>query len=101
GAGDGDALALASGEGQAAVADLCVEGAGHGLNEVHGVGATGGVFDLGAGRAGAGVGDVLGDGAREEDDFLGDDGDLVAEGAEVGGGEIDAVDQDAPAGGQV
>ena len=47
------------------------------------------------------VGDVFGDGAGEEDGFLGDETDFAAEGFHVHGGDVDAVDFYAAACGRV
>ena len=49
GAGDGGALLLASGEGDAALADCCVIAVGEGLDIVSDVGGLGGGVDLGEG----------------------------------------------------
>ena len=106
GPGDGDALALAAGEFGAAGADEGLVAFREVGDEFVGVGLGGGGFDFLCGGAGFAVGDVFVDGAAEEHDFLGDDGDLAAEafqgdflgigGVEeelAGGGVIEAEDE--------
>ena len=60
-------------------------------------GPAGCLVDLGFGGVEAAVGDVLADGAGEEEDVLLDDADLAAEGGEGHVADIDAVDRDAAA----
>ena len=82
-AGDADALALASGEGGAALADQRVVAEGHAGDELVGVGESGGGDDLFFGGGRAAEGDVLVDGAVKEDGLLEDVADLVAERLEL------------------
>ena len=65
GAGDGEALLLAAGGLDAALADESIVAAGGLSDELVGIGAAGGVFDFGAGGVEAAVGDVVADGAIE------------------------------------
>ena len=78
-AGDRDPLALAAGEGQAALADPGLVAVGQFADEGVGLGAARRRFDLLAGRVDAGVGDVLGDAGGEEEAVVGDEGDLRAQ----------------------
>ena len=75
GAGEGDALALAAGEEDAAVADDGFEAAGEIVDEGGG-GAGEGVAEVGIGGAGLGPEEVLADALVEEDGLLTDVADL-------------------------
>ena len=66
-AGDRDALAFAAGEGLAALADEGIVAVGQLQDEFVGVGGAGGVDNLLPRGVGAAVGDVLGDGAVEQE----------------------------------
>ncbi len=78
--GQGDALALAAGEGQALLADLGVVPGGQGPHEPVGLGGAGGGLDLLVGGARVPVGDVGADGVGEEEGVLGDEADRAAQG---------------------
>ena len=93
-AGDADALALAAGEGRAAIADQGVVAERHGHDEVVGVGELGGRDDLFLRRVGAAEGDVLEDGSAKEDGVLQDVADLVAQMLEFVVADVLAVDVD-------
>ena len=82
-AGDGQPLLLAAGEFDAALADERVVLVGQLDDELVGVGAAGGVFDLGVGGVVAAVGDVVAHRAVEQEHVLLDDGQQVAVGAEA------------------
>jgi hypothetical protein len=101
GAGDGDALALAAGKLGAALADEGVIPFGHGLDEEMGVGLFGGFVDFGLGGVGFAVGDVFADAAAKEEDFLGDEGEVLAEGGQ--GHVLDglAIHENSAAGGLI
>ena len=135
GPGDGEALALAAGEADAALSDEGVVALGQVGDEAVGVGELGGGDDPrrcprkcprnirgggptpgGRGRVttiggtsggggvssgGGGVGDVVGDGAVEEEDVLLDDAEESAVGLDVDGAEVGAVEGDAAGGGVV
>ncbi len=98
GAGDGEALALAAGELDAALADDGVVPLGEALGELVDAGDAAGFHELLFGRVGAGEEDVLADGAVEEEGLLQDDAELLAVAGEADGGEVDAVDEDLAAG---
>ena len=100
GAGDGDALFLPAGEGDAALADAGVVASGSCQDEFVRLGGCGSLDDLLIGGAGAAEGDVFADGSGEEGRLLEDDADLAAQGLQGGAADVDAVDQDA-AGGRV
>ncbi len=97
GAGEGEALAFAAGEGGAAFADDGFVALREALDKLVGLSGLGGGFNFGAGRARASVCDVLGNGEREKERLLGDDGDVAAEAGELEGAEVAAVEQDAAA----
>ena len=101
GAGDGEALALAAGELDAALADDGVVGFREALGELIDAGGAAGKEKLLFGGVGAGEEDVLADGAVEEERVLQDDAELRAEGVEVDVRKVDTVDEDAAAGGRV
>ena len=63
------------------------------LGELVDAGDAAGFQDLLFGGVGAGEGDVLADGAVEEEGLLQHDAELRAVAAEADGGEVDAVDQ--------
>ncbi len=101
GAGDGDALALAAGELDAALADDGVVLLREALGELVDAGDAAGFHDLLFGGLRAAEEDVLADGAVEEEGLLEDDAELLAVADEADGGEVDAVDEDLAAGGGV
>lgn len=94
-------MALTAGEFLTTLADDGVVAAGEGEDEIVGFGGASGGFDFFAGGVGFAVGDVLADGAMEEEDILADEADRAAQGgvAEVGEGE--AVEGDLPGNGIV
>ncbi len=100
-AGDGDALALAARQRQSALADLGVVAIGQGLDEDMRLGGFRGVDHRVAGRAGAGEGDVVGDGAGKDRHVLRHDGETRPGLGKRCLAQIDAVDQDAAVGGIV
>ena len=79
GAGDGDALALAAGELDAALADDGVVAFGEALGELVDAGDAAGFHELLLGGVGAGEADVFADGAVEEEGLLEDDAELLAD----------------------
>ena len=87
-AGDGDALFLTAGEGDAALADQGVVALGALEDEFVRLGSFGGQDDLVIGGAGGAEGDIFADGIGEEGRFLEDDADLGAEGMEGGVADI-------------
>lgn len=96
GAGDGDALTLATGEFDAAFTDDGFVAVGEGGDEIMGIGLARGGFDLvlGGVPAGAGVGDVFPDAAAEKDDILRDEGHTGAKLPErIAAGRL-AIDKD-------
>ena len=95
GAGDGDALALATGEALAAFAEGRVVAVGQCADEVVRVGFAGGLDDFVAGGADFSVADIFGDGAIEEEDVLADERELRAEVGEAERLDRYAVDDDA------
>ncbi len=94
GAGEGDELFLAGGEGGAAFGDGLGEGTGEGSDEVADVDLVGGVFELPVGDPGGAEADVVGDGAGEEEGVLEDDAEALAESVEILLTDVDAVDED-------
>ena len=92
------ALALATRELGAAFADGGVVGLGQFGDEIVGVGLRGGGDDFLAGRLGASVGEVLGDGAVEEERVLADDAEQPAVAVEPDFFERDAIEPDLAAG---
>jgi len=92
GAGDGNTLALASGERHAALANNGVQALGQLLDELHGVGKLGGALDLLAGSIRLAVGDVLPEGPVEEHALLQDVADLLAKRLLLEAPDVDAVD---------
>ena len=101
GAGDGDALALAAGELDAALAYDGVVLLGETLGELVDAGDAAGVHELLFGGVGATEEDVFADGAVEEERLLQDDSQLLAVAAEADGCEVNAVHEDLAAGGGV
>ena len=97
-AGDRDALALAAGDGQAALADLGLVALGQAAHEVVRLGAAGGRFDLLDRGLGAGVGDVLGDGRGEQEGVVADDRHGAAQRAQAHVADVGPVEQHAPRG---
>ena len=93
GAGDRDPLALAAGEGQAALADPGLVAVRQVADEGVGLGAAGRLFDLLEARLGPRVGDVLGDAGGEQEAVVGDEGDLAAQAADVDLAHVGAVDE--------
>lgn len=99
GAGDGGALFLAAGEGDAALADFGLEACGKG-SDIIGEAAFGGGFGDGFGRCARDAeGDVFSEGGTEQEGFLGDEADGGAELVEVEVAQIDAIEEDAAGGG--
>src|SRR4051794_22505440 len=78
GAGQGDPLALATGEAEPALADDRVVAVGQTCDELVRIGAAGGGHDLVAGGVAVAVGDVPGDGVLEQDRLLDHHPDLAA-----------------------
>ncbi len=79
GAGDGGALLLAAGEGEAAFADFGVEAFGEFENLGADVSDGGGFLNLLGRCVGSAEGDVLADGLGEEECLLRDEADVVAQ----------------------
>ena len=94
GAGDGEALALAAGKGNAFFADDGVETLRLLRDEVVGIGVTRGFDDFCVRRAEAAQLDVPADGVVEQNGFLRDDGDLVPQVARGNVAQIHAADFD-------
>ena len=90
--GDRDALALAAGEREAALADARVVAVGQLGHEAGGLGALGGALDLRAGGVRAAVGDVVVDGGAEQERVVGDHRDGAAQRGEVDLPHVGAVD---------
>ena len=97
-AGDGEALALAAGEQDAAVAGDGVESAGEVVDEGGG-GEVQGALEVFGGGVGAGPEEVFADGLVKEDGFLANVADTGSPAAEGGGIERLAIEEDAAAGG--
>lgn len=94
GAGDGGALLLAAGEGDAALADHGVEALGE-LEDLGGdVGDGGGFLDLFSSCLGDTEGDVLADGLGEEEGLLRDVAYVFAQGVEGEAADGFSVDED-------
>lgn len=92
GPGDGQALTFAAAETVASTSDGGVVALRHAHDKIVGFGGSGGVFNFFAGHfALYAVGYVVGDGIVEKDDFLGYEGDLIAEGFELEIPEVCAV----------
>ncbi len=96
GAGDGDALAFAAGQGGAAFADEGLEFFRVMFDEGAEARGLGGGGDFLGGRAGFSEGDVFGDGNGEEKRLLQDHGDLAAQAGQRKGADVVAVELDAP-----
>ena len=88
GPGDGDALSLAAGEPDGALADIGIVALGKLGDELVGVGGSGGSFKLFPGGVLLAESKVVGDGAMEEVGVLGDDGDVLTDVVE---GEVSQV----------
>src|SRR6185437_16240089 len=93
GAGDRDALAFAAGQAVAALADAGAVAVVLLDDEVVGVGRPRRRHDVAEGGVGAGVGDVLGDRAVEEEGVLQHDADLIAQVAQAEFLQADSVDE--------
>ena len=93
-AGDGDALLLAAGELEAALADRGGVALGQAGDEVVDLGGPGRGLDLGLGGTGAAVGDVLGDGVVEEHGVLRHHADRATQGELRDCAHVLAVDRD-------
>ena len=94
GAGDGDALALAAGKRDALFADDGVKAVRLLHDEIVGEGVAGGGDDFLVGRAEPAEFDVPADGVVEQNIFLRDDGDLVAQIARGHLAHVHAADGD-------
>ena len=90
-----DPLPLARRHPDAALADRLVVALWPRGDKVVGAGLAGRSLDLGAGRVGTAVADVVDKGAAEKKDVLGNDGERGAEALEGDGGELLAIDADA------
>ena len=101
GAGDGEALFFAAGEFDAAFADVGVELVGEFADEAFGVGGGEGGPEFGVGGVAFGEQEVFADGAVEEEWFLGDVGEAVAQRGLGEGADGDAIDGDGAGGGFV
>src|SRR5207237_634264 len=95
GAGQRDALPLASGELRAALTDLGVVAARQAHDELVGVGGVRGGDDLLPCGTRGGVGDVLRDAGRKQDRFLQHDGKRAAQVGELVVAQIHTVEQNA------
>ena len=93
-AGDGKALLLPARKLDAALTDIGVVAVLQCADKAVGSGQTGGLLDLGAGRTGAAVGDVLRHGAAEQIDILLHHADGLAQAAQCDAAHILPVDQD-------
>ncbi|SCE47781.1 hypothetical protein GA0115253_105726 [Streptomyces sp. Termitarium-T10T-6] len=98
GAGEGDALALAAGEGEPVLADGGVVAVRQVGDEPVGLGGAGGRLDLLLGGVGEAVGDVGADGVGEEEAVLGDEPDGGAQGGLGQLADVVAADEDGPVG---
>ncbi len=88
-------MALAAGQGGAAVADHGVIAVGHAGDEFVGVGQLCCSKDLVFGGIGSTEGDVVGDGAVQQHGFLQHESDLGAQTVQGAGADVDTVDADA------
>lgn len=94
GAGEGEALALTTGELHAVFAEEGVVALGEARDEVVGLGVAGGGFDLlVVDLVIEAVADVVPYGLVEDDGFLGDDADVAVPGGGLEVAEVDAVDE--------
>src|SRR5579875_2652825 len=91
GAGDGNALALAAAELEAAFADDGPIAGGQLVDELGCESGTGGGEDLFLAGIGTAVGDVIEDGVVEQEGVLGDDADVLAEAREADVAHVPAV----------
>lgn len=98
GAGEGDALALAAGEGEPVLADGGVVAVRQVGDEPVGLGGAGGLFDLLPGGVGEAVGDVGADGVGEQEAVLGNEPDGRAQGRLGEFADVVAADEDGPVG---
>ncbi len=98
---DGEPLALSAAEPDASFSDDGVVALFECGDEGIGVGGACGGEDLGAGGVSSRVGDVVGDGAVEQEDVLLDDAEVCAVFGDGEIAEVDAVDEDATVGGVV
>ncbi len=98
GAGEGDALALAAGEGEAVLADGGVVPVGQVGDEAVRLGGAGGPLDLLLGGVGDAVRDVGADGVGEQEAVLGDQPDRRAQGRLGQLADVAATDEDGPVG---
>ena len=89
-----DALALAAGKRLAALADQRVVAVGQPQDELVRVRGAGGGDDLGARRVRLAVGDVLGDGAEEQERLLQHEADVAAVVGDRKRADVGAVDPD-------
>src|SRR5262249_54121957 len=96
GAGDGDALTLAAGQGHPPLSHIGVIALGEVANKLVGVGGPGRLqhFELRSARAA--VSDIVADVAGEQDRVLQDDGDLIAQRPQAQVPHVLTVDEDAP-----
>ena len=97
GARDADALAFASGQPHAALADLGLVAVGQALDEFVGVGRLGGLDDLLQRRLQAAVPDVVGDRPGKEHRVLGHHADLAAQRLEAQRPHVAPVEEHTPA----
>ena len=95
---DRDALALPTGDRQAALADLGLVALGQAADEVVRLRAPGGRFDLLDRGVGAGVGDVLGDRGGEQEGVVADDRHRGAQRAQAHLADVGSVQQHAARG---
>src|SRR5579884_1696394 len=98
---DGKALPLSAGEARASFADLGVVALRQSQNEFMGVSCSGCSNDLRAARIEAPVGNVVSNCGGKEYGLLADDGELLAQRRDAEAVQVNAVEQDAPAGGLV
>ncbi len=95
GARDGDALLLAAGEAESALADLGLVAVGHMEDILVDVGRFGGLLNLLGGCVRAGIAYIFRDGTVEEERVLKYRGDVVTQARERHVADIVAVDEDA------
>ena len=100
-AGNGDALFLSAGEGDAALTDAGVVALGAVEDEFVRLSGCGSADDLLICGTGGAEGDIFADGIGEEGGLLEDDADLGAEGVEGGAADVAAIDADETGGGVV
>ena len=95
-AGDGDALSLPAGEVGAALLDQCVVAFGELVDELVGAGEPGDLDDARARHRRIGEGDVLVDGAVEQEVLLQHDADVAPEPRRIDMVQVRAVEQHLP-----